>query len=205
MINDPIPYTKYELLAVSGTLRVGPLYEGIEYTLKEVTPPEGYALSDNTVRFIVKKNEEGKAQLQILEGEIKSSADFESGVGETKLLANFETEEEISTYLEQSKSEPAIDKDGNSMEGKYAFAYVDGSARILDIVIALDNEPLFVLTKIDGETKVSLPNVKFAITKIEDDGTEMPATNTKGEIIGTKEIINGKEYYTVTTDQKGQI
>ncbi|MCI9413481.1 MAG: hypothetical protein HFJ31_03110, partial [Clostridia bacterium] len=34
---------------------------------------------------------------------------------------------------------------------------------------------------------------------------ERPATNSKGEILGTKEIINGKEYYTVSTNSQGEI
>ena len=37
------------------------------------------------------------------------------------------------------------------------------------------------------------------------DNGEVLATNSKGEIIGTKETINGKEYYTLTTDEKGEI
>ena len=33
----------------------------------------------------------------------------------------------------------------------------------------------------------------------------MPARNSKNEIIGAKEIINGREYYVVTTDENGEI
>ena len=32
-----------------------------------------------------------------------------------------------------------------------------------------------------------------------------PAIDSKGEIVGTREIIDGKEYYTLTTDINGQI
>ena len=175
----------------NGSLEVGPLYEGIEYTIKEVMPPEGYALSDNTVRFVVKKDEEGKQYLQILEGEIKPIADFETG------------EEGISTYVTVTM-QPAIDKDGNTMEDKYAFASVNGN-EIYVIALGLDNEPLFSLTKIDGETQEPLPNVKFAITKVEDDGTETQALNSKGEVIGETVQIDDQTYQVITTDEQGRI
>ena len=172
-----------------GILEVGPLYVGIEYTIEEVVPPTGYALSDNIVRFVVNKDEEGKPYLQILEGEIKPIADFEN-------------EEEISTY--GLVSVPAIDKDGNSMEDKMSYAITDGD-KISQIEIAIDNEPLFSLTKIDGDTQEPLPNVKFAITKVEDDGTETEALNSKGEVIGETTEIDGKSYQIITTDEDGRI
>jgi len=37
------------------------------------------------------------------------------------------------------------------------------------------------------------------------DEGEVEARNSKGEIIGTKETINGKDYYIVTTDAKGEL
>ena len=99
---------------------------------------------------------------------------------------------------------PAIDKDGNPMEDKVARAtYVEG--KISAIMLAIDNEPLFSLTKIDGETKTPLPNVKFAITKVEDDGTETQAVNTKGEVIGETVEIDDKTYQVITTDEQGRI
>ena len=172
-----------------GMLNVGPLYEGIEYTIEEVMPPTGYALSDNTVRFIVDTDEEGQQYLQILEGEIKPSADFET--------------EKLDTYGLVSMS-PAIDKDGNPMEDKVAgAASVEG--KISAIMLAIDNEPLFSLTKIDGETKTPLPNVKFAITKVEEDGTETTALNSKGEVIGETVQIDDKTYQVITTDEQGRI
>ena len=163
----------------NGTFEVGPLYVGIEYTIEEVIPPTGYALSDNTVRFIVNKDEEGNPYLQILEGEIKPATDTIPY-----------------SILDKNK---VVDKDGNDITDKMAY-FIGGT----QVNISVDNEPLFVLTKIDGETQVPLPNVKFAITKIED-GVEQPATDSKGEIIGTKETVNGQEYYTVTTDENGKI
>ena len=72
------------------------------------------------------------------------------------------------------------------------------------IKLTIQDSPIFKLIKKDGETKSVIPNVKFAFYNL-DAGVEMPATNSKGEIIGTKETINGIEYYTVTTNEKGEI
>ena len=71
------------------------------------------------------------------------------------------------------------------------------------VKLLVEDSPSFKLIKKDAETSELLANIKFAIYDVEE-GTQ-PAKNSKGEIIGTKEIINGKEYYTVTTDNKGEI
>ena len=71
------------------------------------------------------------------------------------------------------------------------------------IKLTVEDSPSFKLIKKDGETGEALPNTKFAIYNV-DEG-EVEARNSKGEIIGTKETINGKEYYTVTTDAKGEL
>ena len=175
-----------------GTFEVGPLYVGIEYTIEEVVPPTGYALSNNKVRFIVNETEEGKQQLQILEGEIKPSADFES------------EEQEISTFGVGVRI-PVVDKDGNSIQDKCVAANGDKNGKIEGIQILIDNEPLFSLTKVDGDTQEPLPNIKFAITKVEDDGTETQALNSKGEVIGETTEIDGKSYQVITTDEQGRI
>ena len=61
----------------------------------------------------------------------------------------------------------------------------------------------FKLIKKDGETDELLPNTKFAIYNI-DEGTE-PARNSKGELLGNLEIIDGNKYYILTTDSNGEI
>ena len=71
------------------------------------------------------------------------------------------------------------------------------------IKLTVEDSPSFKLIKKDGETGEVLPNTKFAIYNV-DEG-EVEARDSKGEIIGTKETINGKEYYTVTTDAKGEL
>ena len=85
-------------------------------------------------------------------------------------------------------------------DGQTAKQYtVDGNT----IKITIEDNPIFKLVKKDGETNALLSNVKFAIYNI--DSVEEPARNSKGEIIGTKETINGREYYTVTTNNSGEI
>lgn len=71
------------------------------------------------------------------------------------------------------------------------------------IKLTVEDSPSFKLIKKDGETGEVLPNTKFAIYNV-DEG-EVEARNSKGEIIGTKETINGKDYYIVTTDAKGEL
>ncbi len=76
---------------------------------------------------------------------------------------------------------------------------VDGNT----VKLTIDDSPSFRLIKKDEESGMTLSGVKFAIYNVEDG--EIPATNSKGEILGTKETINGKEYYTLTTDEQGVI
>ena len=71
------------------------------------------------------------------------------------------------------------------------------------IGITVEDNPIFKIVKTDGETDALLANVKFAIYNV--DLGEEPARNSKGEILGTKETINGKEYYVVTTNASGEV
>ena len=71
------------------------------------------------------------------------------------------------------------------------------------IKLTIEDSPSFKLIKKDAETQSTIPNVKFAIYNV--DSGEVPAVDSKGEIIGTKETIDGKEYYTVTTNENGEI
>ena len=71
------------------------------------------------------------------------------------------------------------------------------------VTLVVEDNPSFKLIKKDGETNALLPNTKFSIYNV-DEG-EVPARDSKNEIIGTKETINSVEYYTVTTDENGEI
>ena len=87
-----------------------------------------------------------------------------------------------------------INSDGT--EEKYT---VEGNT----VKLTIEDSPSFKLIKKDAETGNTLANIKFAIYNVENG--EVPATNSKGETIGTKETINGKEYYTVQTNEKGEL
>ena len=87
-------------------------------------------------------------------------------------------------------------------DGQTAKQYVvEGNT----IKLTVEDNPIFKLIKKDAETNELLPGVKFSIYRVDEAPDGEPARNSKGEIIGTKETINGKEYYTVTTDSRGEI
>ncbi len=92
-------------------------------------------------------------------------------------------------------------KDGTlsllNMDGTEENYTVEGTT----VKLTIEDSPSFKLIKKDKETQEPIANVKFAIYNV--DNGVVPATNSKGEILGTKETINGKEYYTVTTDEQG--
>ncbi len=71
------------------------------------------------------------------------------------------------------------------------------------VKLTIEDSPTFRLIKKDKDTQETISNVKFAIYNLENG--EQPAQNSKGEIIGTKETINGKEYYVVATNENGEI
>lgn len=71
------------------------------------------------------------------------------------------------------------------------------------VKLIIEDSPSFKLIKKDKETGETLAGVKFAIYNIDEE--EVPARDSKGEILGTLENINGTEYYTLTTDTNGSI
>ena len=72
------------------------------------------------------------------------------------------------------------------------------------VTVTIEDSPSFKLIKKDGETNTPLPNTKFAIYNV-DNGTEQLALDSKYNILGEREEINGKTYYTLTTNDKGEI
>ena len=76
---------------------------------------------------------------------------------------------------------------------------VDGTT----LKLTIEDSPSFKLIKKDAETGARIAGIKFAIYDVSEGVTL--AKNSKGEILGTKEIIDGKEYYTVTTDSNGEL
>ena len=96
--------------------------------------------------------------------------------------------------------------DGTS--GELKFINTDGIDEVYTtdgntVKLIIEDSPSFKLIKKDSETQQVLANVKFAIYNV-DDGEAVPARNSKGEVLGTKESINNREYYVLTTDEKGE-
>ena len=81
-------------------------------------------------------------------------------------------------------------------EQKYT---IDGNV----VKLTIEDVPSFKIIKKDAETGERLAGIKFAIYNV-DEGM-VPARNGKNELIGTKEIINGKQYYTVATNEQGEV
>ena len=74
------------------------------------------------------------------------------------------------------------------------------------VTIKVENPKSFKLTKVDGETQEVLPGAKFAIYNITDGEKDAPfARDSKGNIVGTLENIDGQDYYLVETDERGEI
>ncbi|MBR3613772.1 MAG: MucBP domain-containing protein [Clostridia bacterium] len=93
-----------------------------------------------------------------------------------------------------------------NINGELKFIDLDNNTRATTVEgstvkLVVEDSPAFKLIKKDAETGEALANVKFAIYNFENNSE--PATNSKGEKIGTLEHINGKDYYTVTTDNNG--
>ncbi|MBO5005685.1 MAG: hypothetical protein J6D03_10820, partial [Clostridia bacterium] len=150
-----------------------------EYILEETFAPEGYILDNTKLKFKATRDDAGIIKVKILEGnEILKDKIIETKK-EGENSSNSETEEE-------TPDEENIEKDITS----------DENTLTLNIL----NKPIFKLTK-KGDNDKLLPNAKFTITNL--DGN--PVAGTDGNIIGKDEVINGKTYKVVVTNEKGEI
>ena len=70
--------------------------------------------------------------------------------------------------------------------------------------IGVEDTPLFTIIKTDAKTGKKLPKTKFAIYEVDDDGAENIAYDSKGNIVGTEEEINGVTCRVVETDENGE-
>ena len=70
--------------------------------------------------------------------------------------------------------------------------------------IGVEDTPLFTIIKTDAKTGKKLPKTKFAIYEVDDDGAENIAYDSKGNIVGAEEEINGVRYRVVETDENGE-
>ncbi|MGN1297226.1 MAG: SpaA isopeptide-forming pilin-related protein [Clostridia bacterium] len=61
------------------------LYEGYEYTLKEVEPAEGYVLNDTEIKFIATKNADGSWNFTVTQGAFKEEPKIEGNTVNVRL------------------------------------------------------------------------------------------------------------------------
>ena len=147
---------KYLTTSDNGVLTIDGLYQYVEgknitgeYTITEVTPPEGYALQEQPLK--VKYSNE---KLQILNGTIKGDSVVENGTAK----------------------------------------------------IAVENEPLFTLTKVNEITKEPIQGVKFTIYEVDEYRNAIDfAKDINGNYVGTEETINRTNYRVLTTNENGMI
>ncbi len=87
-----------------------------------------------------------------------------------------------------------------NIQGTISKTQIEGE----NVTITLEDNPILEITVQDAEDEKLLPNTKFAIYNI-DNGQTVPARDSKGELIGNKEVIEDKEYNVVTTNGEGKI
>ena len=163
------------------------LYKGTELIGEYTTDEQGRIRIPNLYQY------EGYEYLDEIYNQIYTLKEVQAPSGYAKVQdITFRAENQDGTIVLKE-----IDKNGEETESeRYS---VEGNT----VQLVVEDSPTFKLIKKDGETKETLAGVKFAIYNVEN-GQE-PARNSKGEIIGTKETINGAEYYTVTTNAQGEI
>ena len=94
-----------------------------------------------------------------------------------------------------------------NIDGTLKFINIEGKEEKYTVEdntvkLIIEDSPRFKLIKKDYETGDVLKGIKFAFYNADEN---IPAIDSKGNIIGNKEIINGKEYYVLETDSKGEI
>lgn len=61
------------------------LYEGYEYTLKEIETPNGYVIDDKEIKFIATRNSDGKLEFSVTQGGFKDEPKVENDVVNVRL------------------------------------------------------------------------------------------------------------------------
>ena len=165
--------------------------EGAKFKLYKGTEELGEYVTDNTGKLTITGLYQYEADKSIEQTYTLKEVLAPIGYAKVKDIKFKAQSEEGTLKLKE------INEDGE--ESDSSRFTVEGNT----IKLTVEDSPSFKLIKKDGETGEVLPNTKFAIYNV-DEG-EVEARNSKGEIIGTKETINGREYYTVTTDEKGEL
>ncbi|MCI8548936.1 MAG: hypothetical protein HFJ38_08695, partial [Bacilli bacterium] len=210
----------YEARIIEGTVKE------INTTKQDEIPTTSLKLENEKIpTYNIMLNKKAKGEETALQGakfklykdnkEIGTYETNEAGQVEIEGLYQYVEEKGIDqTYILKEVMAPvgyAKVKDitfyAEKVEGLLNLQIKEGKAKDIEVEentinITIEDNPSFKLIKKDGKTNELLPGVKFAIYNEE---TGKPATNSKGEIIGKKEEIDGQVYYTVITNEKGEI
>ncbi|MBQ9657782.1 MAG: hypothetical protein IJV31_03335, partial [Clostridia bacterium] len=185
--NDKIPTFDLELNKVAKGETTA--LEGAKFKLYKGTTDKGTFETD----------ENGKIQITgLYQYEEERALDQTYTLKEIKAPDGYAKVKDITFYVEE-------------VEGKLTAKITSGNVKEQtsegnNVSLTIEDSPSFKLIKKETGTETLLPNCKFAIYNVDDgDENAKPATNSKGEIIGVKETINGEDYYVVTTNDKGEI
>ena len=97
----------------------------------------------------------------------------------------------------------SLDENGIEVQAGDRWYEIDQDNRI--VTAKVYDEPIFRLMKVDGSTKETLPNVKFAIFGVDEKGENYQAVDVTGNVVGVPETIDGVTYQVITTDENGEI
>ena len=167
--------------------------DGIGYSKRIKTDSEGVALLDGLYQYIEGKEYSGEYTVK----ELKAPEGYKKSEGTLK----FKVKRNDLGQLELIVLEDTLTRKNTS-----ATEHNNGISIENNIVnIDVENEVLFKLVKKDGKSNESLPNTKFAIYKVDTDGSDTIALDASGNKIGElerhKNIPNGEGYVVKTNDQ----
>ena len=162
----------------------------------------------------IETNDEGIAKLEGLY-EYREDKDYTAEYTVTEIIApdgykksegtlKFKVQRNSNNEMELKVLEDTLTRKNKLDTNEKSGIRIENSIINIDI----ENELLFKLIKKDGKTEERIPNTKFAIYKVNEDGTDSIALDIKGKKVGTLErdtnIPNG-EGYVVTTNESGEI
>ena len=163
-----------------GKLKIEDLYAERTYVIQEIKSPEGYKLNDNKIKIYTKVNDEGKLEVQKLEGETK-----EDIIIDENNTVKISVEDEPLSNLNIVKE----DKEGKKLEDiRFEITGKDYTNRAM-------------ITNSKGIATISglYPNEEYTIKEVKADGYYIP----EGEIKFKIENTNNKYELKMIEDNLG--
>ena len=167
--------------------------DGIGYSKRIKTDSEGVAALDGLYQYIEGKEYSGEYTVK----ELKAPEGYKKSEGTLK----FKVKRNDLGQLELMVLEDTLTRKNTSATEQNNGISIENNIVNIDV----ENEVLFKLVKKDGKSNESLPNTKFAIYKVDTDGSDTIALDVSGNKIGElerhKNIPNGEGYVVKTNDQ----